>query len=69
VVLKKEDIMSIHAQLLGYGRGAHHREYNTVEEAKSALAALPYGKGNYQELIDTESGVRWVRADGSGWSM
>lgn len=60
--------MSFHAQLLGYGHGAHHRKFDSFEKAKSVLESIPYGSDNYQELIDTCSGVRWVRAGGRyGW--
>jgi hypothetical protein len=59
-----EDFM-FHVQLMGYGSGAHHGHFETLEEAVSVTESRPYGRGQYQEVIATEIGLRMVRANGN----
>ncbi len=42
-----------------------HGNFPTMESALAAIAERTYGPGHWQEIVDEEMQVRFVRADGS----
>jgi hypothetical protein len=43
---------------------AAHGNFVDVESAMAAFAERPYGPGHWQEIVDEEAGIRYVRAEG-----
>ena len=57
----------VHAHHMEIGPGVDtvaHGNFTDVESALAAFAQRPYGPGHWQEIVDEEAGVRYVRAEG-----
>jgi hypothetical protein len=57
----------VHAQHMEITPGVDtvaHGNFADVESAMVTIGARPYGPGHWQEIVDDEAGLRYVRAEG-----
>ena len=57
----------VHAQHIKIHPGSDtvaHGNFADVESAMAAFAERPYGPGHWQEILDEEPRIRYLRAEG-----